>query len=270
MNNLKIVTVVNNFDCFDRTIANNKFMNKYDITIFDNKKENIGISKRYNSFINDQILSNKIKDSWIVFCHQDFAFLEDTLEKLKNLNTNSIYGPTGVKKRFRIDFRKRERFLPIKYKRTSIGAIKQGFRSSNYFTLNHESYFKDNNSVQFSWAREELLRVGDELFFTSRKQLRPKKEMEVDSLDCCCLIVHSSLIKNFNLKFDENLDFHLYSEDFSFNARFNHKILTKVIQFNCFHRGSGTLDQSFYNNLSYVKNKYKGKRFVGTCFNCDW
>ena len=51
MSELKIVSVVNNFDIYNKCIKNNEFINKYDLIPFDNTSENLGIPKLYNSFM---------------------------------------------------------------------------------------------------------------------------------------------------------------------------------------------------------------------------
>ncbi|MCK7520973.1 MAG: hypothetical protein MZV64_26400 [Ignavibacteriales bacterium] len=219
---LKIVTVVNDFEIFNKTIKNNNFMNIHPIHVYDNSIENIGISKRYNNFINEYVKPDS--DFWIIFCHQDFGFLKDPLPILKKLDKNCIYGPIGVicsgKNRISVSIKLKglmNSFLKFKYKpnKKYFGQINQG---------------KKNGAKFFKLGR---------YLITSK---------EVDSVDCCCLICHSSLIYKHNLSFDELLDFHLYSEDFSFNAKFNHNIATKAVQFKCKH-----LSQGIHHPLSFKK-----------------
>ena len=47
---------------------------------------------------------------------------------------------------------------------------------------------------------------------------RVKTGIKVQTFDCQCLIIHSSLINRYKLRFDENLTFDLYVEDFCANA----------------------------------------------------
>ena len=47
----------------------------------------------------------------------------------------------------------------------------------------------------------------------------------VETVDCQCLIVHSSLVQKYGLRFDENLSFDLYTEDFCLGAYLKHGIL---------------------------------------------
>ena len=273
MNNLEIISVVNDFDCYERTIKSNQFMNKYNLHIFDNSKENLGIAARYNFFIKNQILTNKIKDSWLVFCHQDFGFLQDPLEILTKQNKNCIYGPTGAaKKKPSLGFNWKRKFpfyFYVKYRVKRLGKIKQGFHSKKYFTLNEE-YNKSNIGGQFFYKGNELFKIGDELFYYVHTHNFLNQPSAVDTLDCCCIIIHSSLLTKYNLLFDEKFTFHLYGEDFSLAAKYNHNITTKALQFDCFHRGEGNMNNLFKSDLEFMKQKYSGRKFVGTCFRCDW
>ncbi|OGI03034.1 MAG: hypothetical protein A2104_01820 [Candidatus Melainabacteria bacterium GWF2_32_7] len=226
-NKIQVVSIVNNFDTYNTVIRNNKNINHYSLTIFDNTSKNIGISTRYNSFINSLQPND---DSWIIFCHQDFGFMEDPLSKLCTLDKNFICGAVGAKLKRGLFVRNSKLFT---YKRFFIGEIHQGDNSSD---------FRKNG-----------------------KKL--KKPERVETLDCCCIIVHSSLITRFNLRFDENLKFHMYAEDFCIYARKNFGIDTKVVQFECFHLGAGTPNDEYHESVEYVKRKYGLKKIISTC--CD-
>jgi hypothetical protein len=95
-----------------------------------------------------------------------------------------------------------------------------------------------------------------------KKLFRPKV---VSSLDCCCLIVHSSLINKYNLRFDENLDWHMYVEDFCINCEKNYDIKSKAVQFDCYHLGIGNLNEDFYKCAKYVKEKHELPSLKTTC-----
>ena len=107
---------------------------------------------------------------------------------------------------------------------------------------------RDNNSVRISIQDEEVCRV--------------------DSLDSMVMIVHSSLVEKYNLKFDENLYWDLYVEDFCLNAFKNHNIQAYTFSFeNTHHSDAGfkALPVSYYKSLNYLKNKYPDDIFAGTC-----
>lgn len=223
--NIQIISVVLNFDIYDETVRKNPFMKKYNLHYYDNRKENMGIPSRFNDFIRNHME----RDSWLIFCHQDFGFLEDPSPKLKNLSKDFIYGPIGASRRHGIFFGSFNIFFT---KKTIVGQINQAGKNND--------------------------------FYKSGKFLN--KPRVVDTVDCCCMIVHDSLIRKYDLRFDERLTFHLYSEDFSLNAKYYHKIKTKAVQFYCKHlRPCYDAPQEFYESMEYVKSKYRGKTFLGTC-----
>ena len=86
----------------------------------------------------------------------------------------------------------------------------------------------------------------------------------VITLDCCCIIIHSSLLKN-KLRFDENLDFHMYAEDLCHSAK-KLGIPSKVIQFECRHLSGGNRNEALTASAEYVKKKHKLWRISSTCF----
>ncbi|GHZ20422.1 putative glycosyltransferase protein [Vibrio cholerae] len=90
-------------------------------------------------------------------------------------------------------------------------------------------------------------------------------ERVVDTVDCMCIIVHSSLLKRTGLRFDEKLDFHHYTEEFCLSGFLNHNLETKAIQMECLHTSYGSLSSSYYKAVRYVKNKYSGYEYESTC-----
>ena len=231
---IHIVTVVNNHNLFVDTIKENPFMNAFPVHAYDNTSENIGLSKRYNDFLSN----NMPDDAWLVFCHQDFCFQEDISSKLAELDPSCLYGPTGtgpVKQLVFITSFSRfgvERFRLGLYDRTkSFGRITQ----------------KTPGKVQ---QRGRFIR----------------KPTVVDTVDCCCLIAHSSLINKYSLRFDEKLSWHLYVEDFCLNARMHHGVRTKAVQLECVHLSGGNPDTHFESDLVYLKTKYKTGHFSTTCY----
>ena len=89
---------------------------------------------------------------------------------------------------------------------------------------------------------------------------------EVKTVDCCCMIVHSSLLYKENMLFDENLDFHMYVEDFCITARKQKNIKTKIVQFDCAHLSSGNINKALEQNARYVKKKHNLFRISSTCY----
>jgi len=231
---IQIVTVVNNFDVFNSTIRENRFMNAFPIHLYDNTRDNIGISRRYNDFIENHMQA----DSWVVFCHQDFGFEEDVSRKVHALDKNCIYGPVGTAAEKQLVFIFAlgrygfERFrLGIYRRAVTLGQITQK-------------------------TAEKTVRMGRYL----------KRPMNVDTVDCCCMIIHSSLIARKNLRFDQALDWHLYVEDFCLGAKYHHDILTKSVQLNSIHYSSGNVNFDFLDKLTFIKKKYKTETFSTTCY----
>ena len=82
----------------------------------------------------------------------------------------------------------------------------------------------------------------------------------VDTFDCQCLIMHSSLARTHSLKFDENLRFDMYVEDFCVGAYEKAGIESHAIRISCHHHSEGKLSQSFADSVEYVRKKYSVSR----------
>lgn len=238
----KVICVVNNQEIFEKVVKNNENLENCEYFVYDNTQDNVAITKRYNSFITENIKdeielrATRDEDFWCLFIHQDFGIMEDIDLVLEKLNPNYIYGAVGVKFFKGIFFGK---------KGTS---RKLGFKTSLKLTIGR--ILQGNNDFNFK-------KHGILAFF----------QPTVDSIDCCCIIMHSSLIKKYNLRFDENLSFHLYAEELCYRAKKDYKIKTKVIQMKCFHLGQGTLDKNFENSAQYLKEKFNLNSIPSICYN---
>jgi hypothetical protein len=226
---LIFISVVRDLDLYKRFFQENKFTNSHKLVYFDNNLENLGISQRYNQFLDSYDYSC---EHWLVFCHEDFLLNEDILPKLKPISQNHIYGPIG----------------------TTV--------SKNILKINfdNESYELVERNIHGQIIQTNKTGIDKHIFGN-----RLEKSVEVDTVDCCCLIVHSSLIKKYNLRFDENLTFDLYSEAFSIEAKEKHQIPTQVIQIDCEHWSEGNITQRYYNGLMYLNQKYPTALYSGTC-----
>lgn len=229
MEKIKIVSVVSNFEMYKKCIQDNESMNKHELIFYDNTKENIGIPKRYNDFIRQNVNND---DFWIIFCHQDFGFDKDPQEILDKLDKDCVYGPIGAIGR--------EQFLSIRRFQPKFNVIKTHLLGQ---------------IRQFKKKKQDFFLSGEFI----------NEPTNVETLDCCCLIVHSSLVKKHDLKFDENLDWHLYVEDFSIVAKNKYNILTKAVQFDCFHMGQGDINEDFNKSWEYMLKKHNTNRILGTC-----
>lgn len=231
----KIVCVVNNQEIFEKVIKNNENIKNCEIFAYDNTIDNIAITKRYNDFIDANVLSDEVenRDFWCVFTHQDFGFMEDIDLVLEKLKKDCIYGPIGAKIFKGFFFGKKE-------------GDKIGFKTELKLILG--SLLQGQNDFNFK-------KYGHKLFF----------QPTVDSVDCCCLVIHSSLIKKYNLRFDENLSFHMYVEELCYRAKRDYKIKTKVSQMRCFHLGKGVLNEEFCQAVQYLRDKFKIEKIPSTC-----
>ena len=90
-----VVSVVRDFDLYGRLVKNNPCLAGCELCPFDNRIENISITKRYNSFIDEHRFK---AEDWLVFCHEDFEFLEPLEQKLASLHLaeRALYGIAGV------------------------------------------------------------------------------------------------------------------------------------------------------------------------------
>lgn len=216
------ISVINNFDLYNKCIKQNPFVTlpqKTHLIEFDNTKDNIYIAKRYNSFLNNY---NYEKEAWFIFCHCDWEPMENINAKIQNLDKSCIYGPIGSK----------------------------------------AEIFKNKLIVYLTGFCYEKRRDGS--------GLRPlgalTKGTEItDTFDCQAMIIHSSLIQKYNLRFDENLKWDLYVEDFCINAKKQYKIPSYAIRLeSCHWSGYHITPKSYYQSLEYINQKYPNDSFGGT------
>lgn len=86
------------------------------------------------------------------------------------------------------------------------------------------------------------------------------------TLDCCCIIVHSSLVQRNRLRFNPKFEWHFYSEEFSLRAFRDHGIETWVLPLRSGHYGMGATNAAFFECRSALYAEYPDT-FVSTCFN---
>ena len=213
--NVIIVSVVRDFGMYQRCVSDNPLNKGVCLVAIDNRTINDRIPVLYNRFLNRYDYS---KPSWIVFCHEDFEFLEAPAEKVKTLDYGSIYGPIGGKLLCRHRW-----MLGGVWKGEYLGCIIQSAKDGS-----------------------DRISVGSHVQTGSI----------VDALDCQCLIVHSSLICAHHLRFDENLSFDLYAEDFCNGAAALCGISTRVLDIKCHHYSYGNLSAHFFDQKVYLDAKY--------------
>ncbi len=236
----KIVCVFNKPEIFDKVVKNNKNLKNCDIWGYDNTKDNVAVTKYYNDFIEKNI--SMTSDFWCLFIHQDFGIMEDIDLLVRKLNRKHIYGAVGNKTYRGFFFGQKDKYKPFGIK-SRFGI---SFRSMKLWGM----ILQGNNDDNF-------ITIGQKAFFSKT----------VDAIDCCCIMLHSSMIEKYKLRFDENLNFHMYVEELCYNAKKNYKIKIKVVQMKCFHMGRGSYDEEFIKSAQYLKDKFHIKRVPSTCPN---
>jgi len=85
---------------------------------------------------------------------------------------------------------------------------------------------------------------------------------ETDTFDCQCVIVHSRLLREEVLRFDEKLPFDLYAEDFCASAWLK-GFPSRIVPLVCRHYSGGCVTPRFFQGLDYLRDKYRDcpKRF---------
>ena len=86
----------------------------------------------------------------------------------------------------------------------------------------------------------------------------------VETFDCQCLVVHSSLIAGTGLRFDPRLSFDLYVEDFCIQARERHGVVSRIMPLPCRHWSHGSVGERYRDQESYLRAKYPSCCYTGT------
>lgn len=221
-----IISVVRDWAMYEKCIAGNPFCANCDKRLVDNSVENETIPRRYNQVLDSLDLS---VPRWLVFCHEDFEFLEPADQVAKELSVENIYGPIGVRLEYRC------------------GWLPGGMWPS---VVQGEIRESEKNGTSE--------RVVGKVVPTGAV---------VDTLDCCCLLVHSSLVARHRLRFDENLTFDLYAEDFCAAAKLNCGIDTRIVKFLCHHHSGGCLLPRIGTQKAYLDQKYpKSEMATLSCY----
>ena len=84
-----------------------------------------------------------------------------------------------------------------------------------------------------------------------------------ETFDCQCLAVHSSLVAQAGLRFDENLTFDLYAEDFCMAAAIK-GIPSRIMHLKACHWSPGQVQQRYAVQEAYLAAKYPDACFTGT------
>jgi hypothetical protein len=85
----------------------------------------------------------------------------------------------------------------------------------------------------------------------------------VPTFDPLTIIIHSEIAHG--VTFDENLGYHLFSEEVSIDSKINWGRNSAVLQIDLCHYSWGTKTPEYYTALEYIKKKHNLQRFIGTC-----
>jgi hypothetical protein len=191
-------------EMYEQCIKANPFLSDVEKVIFDNRSNNIGISERYNSFLDSYNYTN---NAWFVFCHEDFQLLSSLADSLIEADQATIYGPTGTKTR-----RWCKWLFCGYYQSAMLGRIRQSRKDGTC-----------------------LAEFGQEV---------PQGTI-VELLDCQCLVVHSSLVAKYKLRFDNQFEFHCYAEDFCATAIEEYGIQSAILPLQCQHWSPGNISSGY-------------------------
>lgn len=221
---LFIVSPVIDFIMYNKLLYTNPFLKNERVTLVpqNNKKSGKTISVCYNDFLNGFDYSSP---AWLIFCHEDFEFLEDPLPLLSRCDHRDIIGVFG-------------------------GILVKNLRGDLIRTYVGKIYdcAKDGSNTRLLGADHPDL-------------------TEVETLDCQMMAVHSDTVRAHGLRFDENLDFDGYVEDFCLQAR-SRGLKSRVLGLRCRH-WSIVPDirerPSYLTMETYLNAKYTGQLFAGLC-----
>jgi len=93
---VRFVVVYNNSEVLKNAFASSPYVSPEKTYAYNNV-----INEPLPKFYNKTVQEHLNEDVWFVFCHQDFVLLEDLSLRLKDKDTESVYGPIGV--RFSVD-----------------------------------------------------------------------------------------------------------------------------------------------------------------------
>ncbi|CAM3951038.1 glycosyltransferase [Smaragdicoccus niigatensis] len=232
---VQYVCVSHRPEIFEKYVGSNTNIPANAVQLYDNTTENVGIASRYNDFID-----NQMGDGWVVFMHHDMQFDEPLQPRLSVTPRDSIYGVIGT-------------------------VVEQGRRYV---------HFGGDGRKRPKIERGAFTRIRIHGLVKCLKTLSPSGYVGekavglpiVDTVDCCCVIVHSSLIRKHRLRFDPDFPWHFYSEKFSLDARENHGVRTRAIQIDCGHYGHGEIDGEFKRCRQILIDTFGEGTFSSTCY----
>ncbi len=232
---IQYVCVSHRHDIFQRHVGDNPHVPAEQVIRYDNSVENIAIPLRYNHFV-----ENTMGDGWVVFMHHDMQFDEPLAPRLAALPQDAIYGVCGIQLMLG------QRYVHIRRK------------SRWTLTIEHGRHYVADCLGQIR-CKPSFLPGGLVGRYCTNLPI-------VETVDCCCIIIHSSLIKRHGLRFAPEFTWHFYSEELSLRARRQHGITTRVVQLECGHFGSANIDDEFFKLAERLVATYGAYGFASTCY----
>lgn len=220
-----IVSVVRDDAMYRKCLADNAFCEGCELVKLDNRERNERIPVLYNRVLDG--LDAEAPPRWIVFAHEDFEPREPLSARLGAANPARLYGLVGGRM--------------VLERRGLFG----GLKSFRYF------------------GQIAQCGKGDAAEHPSGGGPAPL-DTEVETVDCLFLAVHSSLLARFRLRFDENLSFDWYAEDFCAGALLNHGVRTAILPLTCCHHSNGSVQPRYFEQMAYLDAKYPDVELFGT------
>ena len=154
----------------------------------------------------------------LFFCHEDFQPLSSITDSLIEADQTHIFGPTGTKTR-----RWCKWLFGGYYQSAMLGRIRQSRKDGTCL-------------AEFGQLVE--------------------KGTVVELIDCQCIIVHSTLVSKYNLRFDPRFAFHCYAEDFCATAIEKHGIISAILPFQCQHWSPGNISSGYAESAHLFNMKH--------------
>ena len=220
------VCACNDLGKYEKYAAASVGISERDKIRFDNSVDNQPIPTRYNQFIESMPSG---LDAWVAFVHNDFQFHDDPTPVLAQASPDHLYGVVGA----RLD--------------TPTSSGNGQVQGPTYRIIGRVRC--SPKLIASGWCGDAVEGIAS-----------------ARTLDCCCIIIHSSLIRRLQLRFNERFEWHMYTEELSLRARRDHGVETYVLPLHSGHYGLGATNDAFFECSRALHAEYPDT-FVSTCFN---
>src|SRR5208283_1220207 len=88
----KFVVVYNISEAFTKYFSSSPFVSPNRVIAYHNVK-----NEPLPKFYNETVRRHLSEETWFIFCHQDFVLREDLALRLKEKDTEAVYGPIGLR-----------------------------------------------------------------------------------------------------------------------------------------------------------------------------